>query len=100
MNIMYTVTDSGNSTDWTAVGTNFARSGMLQITTTSTSASLTDTSTEINNGGYFLSFSATLTGSNIVISYQHNYTSNLILCCTVPTPGSGSYSESTQWAPF
>ena len=52
MTILYDLTDSLSS-NWNALGTNFSRNGQMQITvlnsTPSPVATLTDTSTEINN---------------------------------------------------
>ena len=73
----YSITDSA-SPDWNTAGVNFSRNGILTITATSTSATLTDTGTEINTlTPDNISFIATLTGPNIQISYMHNFPGTL-----------------------
>jgi len=73
----YSITDSA-SPDWNTTGVTFSRNGILTITAISTSAVLTETGTEINTQvPNDISFIATLTGTNIQISYMHNFSSNL-----------------------
>lgn len=85
----YSITDS-TSPDWNVVGTNFSRSGTLTITAISTSATLVDSSSEINTlAPDNISFIATLSGPNIEISYMHNF------------PGNVSFSTSSvKWRAF
>ena len=75
--LFYSITDS-TSPDWNTLGVNFSRSGILTITAMSTSATLTETGTEINTlAPDNISFTATLSGTNIEISYMHNFPGNL-----------------------
>ncbi len=93
LSILYSLTDS-SSTDWNTVGTNFSRSGRLDITAVAnfapttvtppqvpvTPVTLMDTGTEINlqypNVVNFIAEYDTL-GTSIEIYYSHNFSSSL-----------------------
>jgi len=89
--LLYDVTDSPNP-DWNTVGTNFSRNGEMKITAATFGAgtvSLTDSSVDVNNTVYDISFTADYNGPNIEISYSHNF------------PGSLTFSSSTiLWLPI
>ena len=86
--ILYDLTDS-ISPNWNTPGTNFSRNGELQITSTSSTASLVDICTEINSTVYEVYFQAVLSGSNILIQYTSNF------------PGNLTFSTNTiNWIPF
>ena len=61
------------TTDPNAPGTIFSKSGELVITSTTTSATLSDTSTEINSTVHDISFRADLVGGNIMLYYKHDF---------------------------
>lgn len=70
--LLYSVIDAITSFPNT-VGTSFSKNGELKITSTSTAATLVDTSTEINATAYYINFSVIKTGSNIQLQYMHNF---------------------------
>ncbi len=105
-NLLYDVTDSSSS-DWNDVsGTAFARNGQFKITAVedfipfvnppfpdTTSATLVDDSVEIKNPATYtvedISFIALTDGSNVEISYKHDF------------PVSLTFSSTTvRWQPF
>jgi len=78
-NIFYDITDSPNLVDPNALGVNFSRNGSFQITSTATTATMTDTSTEINlDFPDDISFTAQYVLGNIEISYMHDFAGSLI----------------------
>lgn len=93
--ILYDLTDvDAIIPDWNIPGTNFSKNGMLEITTTTTNATLMDTGTEINNSlPADISFKATLIsttdGPAIEVSYLHNFPYNLTFCVAT-----------VSWVPF
>jgi hypothetical protein len=87
-NMLYDVTDTLNP-DWNTLGTTFSRNGSLMLTATSTLATLSDTSSEINISGSFLSFQAVLSLPVVQIWYSHDHTSNLTFS-----------TSSIRWLPF
>jgi hypothetical protein len=83
----------GSTPDWDILGMNFSRNGQLQITaiTNADSATLIDSSTEINNYTGQLSFEAVYNGTNVQISYINTLTPST----------SVTFSTSTiQWITF
>jgi len=105
-NLLYDVTDSV-SPDWNDInGTSFARNGQLKITAVQdfapvpnspypdiTSATLVDDSVEIKNPADYtledISFIAEINGSDVEISYKHDF------------PVSLTFSSTTiRWQPF
>ncbi len=91
------VTDDPN-----AVGLNFSKNGVLQITSTSTDATITDVGTDVNTSALVpnpnpifpdiqpdISFSVAKVGNSIEISYLHNFTVPLTLS-----------TSSIIWAPL
>jgi hypothetical protein len=94
--IWYDLVD-GITIDWDTMGTNFSRNGQLQITAVTGgggTATLTDSSTEINNGSFYtgqLSFEALYTGTNVEVLYIN----------TLTPATSVTFSTSTiQWVTF
>lgn len=61
------------TTNPNAPGTLFSKNGEMKITSTTTSATLSDTSTEINSTVHDISFKAELVGGNIMIYYKHDF---------------------------
>lgn len=79
---LYSLTDTAG-TDWNAVGTSFAKNGVLQVTAVSGSsptATLNDTGTVINSTPHDISFIATYNTntSKIDISYIHDFSTSLL----------------------
>jgi len=70
--IVDTVTSNPNN-----VGTNFSKNGELQITSTSTAATLLDTGTEINTTTYDINFKVEYFSGSIKFYYMHNFPSAL-----------------------
>lgn len=90
--LLYDITDS-LSPDQNAVGTTFSRNGEIKITAVTDfgpgSVSLSDTSVDVNTTLFDISFSADYNGSDIEISYIHDF------------PGNLTFSSSTiLWLPF
>jgi len=91
-NILYSITDSLNP-DWNTVGTTFSRNGEMKITAATFgggTVSLTDSSVDVNNTIYDISFTADYNViPSIEISYMHNF------------PGNLTFSSGTiLWLPF
>lgn len=86
--ILYDLTDNIDP-DWNTPGTNFARNGSLQITTTNSTPTLTDSGTEINSLSSSINFQVVFNSGNIEIEYTHNF------------PVSLTFSTSSiSWIPF
>lgn len=79
MKLMYSLTDS-LSPDWNTLGPTFSRNGWLEITAVSgtSTAVLSDFGTEVNDSAPSeIYFEANLSGSNIEISYMHDFAGNI-----------------------
>ena len=91
--LLYDITDNTANPDWNTVGTSFSRNGEMKITAATFgggTVSLTDSSVDVNNTVYDISFTADYNSpATIEISYSHNF------------PGSLTFSSSTiLWLPF
>lgn len=67
----------------------FSRSGVLNLSTSTSYATLTDTSTDINPTSSDISFQAVYSGGSVEIQYQHNFTGDVVLS-----------TSTILWAPF
>jgi len=89
LNVLYDVTDNTLS-DWNSEGIVFSKNGELKITCAAGNVSLTDTGTEVDSFGIFLSLIAVYNSPNIEIHYSHDYVSNNLI-----------FNSSTiRWEPF
>ena len=68
-NILYSVVNGFPGT----VGTTFSRNGELQITATTTEATLVDTGVEINATGCFINFKVEVVDTDVQLYYMHNF---------------------------
>ena len=92
--ILYDITDS-LSPDWNQPGINFAKNGELKITAITSSmisppppfssATLTDTGTDINLTPFDISFIAQYNGPKIEIWYMHNFPDSLVFTTNTVT---------------
>jgi hypothetical protein len=102
MSVLYSLTDNSSDPDWNTVGTSFSRNAELKITAVanftpvpaapfppSFPIEVADEGSEVNTTSSTISFSAAYNGSEIEISYIHNFSSSL------------KFSSSTiTWLPY
>lgn len=99
--LLYGLADAG-TTDWDVVGSTFSRNGELLITATETftpidnspfppitPVNIVDTGTEVNTTSSSISFIAGYSGTDITISYKHNFSSPLTFS-----------TSAIRWLPF
>lgn len=89
--VIYDVTDSTDLVNWDLPGTKFSRNGRLEITATTTTATLSDSGTEVSTLSPTgdINFNATVSGSDIIISYTNTFAESLLIS-----------ASAIHWSPF